>query len=530
MAVLKFFIGDKALFRHRLKPSRTIIGRLDRCDIALPSDEISRTHCFIEHRSDGWWLTDRSRHGTVIGGKTISRHQLKDGDQISLGGYTAIFETTPLSRAAGTTATIVRPFHDEHEEIVELGEGVVTTNRVVLRVSTGPKEGQEFELLKPKLTLGGDGADLMLDRDLPECAVTLRVVRGRLMVAPSAMPIFLAGARIRMITPALAGEELTVGPHRLVVESRTADVEPSPVSCFGGAIGGTRVMQSLFGVLKRMAQHEAPVLLMGESGTGKELAARGLHEHGVRRGAPFVALNCAAVSDNLFESELFGHLKGSFTGAVANKGGAFQAADGGTLFLDEIGELRIASQAKLLRTLESGEVRRVGSSKSEYPDVRVVAATNRDLSAMVMNGEFRADLYFRLSVLSVEMPPLRKRKSDIAMLADAILKKQFPGVTIDDSARQKLLTHRWPGNVRELRNVLTRAIVLHGNVITPESLQFDHMSFATRPRRSPRKPSDEERTQIAEALTRNDGNRTHTARALGIPRSSLIYKIKRYGL
>jgi two-component system NtrC family response regulator len=289
-------------------------------------------------------------------------------------------------------------------------------------------------------------------------------------------------------------------------------------------------MQRLFSTLERIARHDAIVLISGESGTGKELAARALHEAGLRWEGPFVAVNCASVPDDLSESELFGHEAGAFTGATEPRDGAFQRADGGTLFLDELGEMSLDVQAKLLRALESGEVSRVGSSAVSYPDVRVVAATNRDLRKMARAGTFRSDLLFRLSVLHVEMPPLREHGSDIGQLSRALLHRHHPGATLEDDAVIRLRQHSWPGNVRELRNVLTRAVVLCGERIRAEHLTFDGWSPMDDADDGDFTADELEQMQIRRVLTQANNNRSAAARMLGIPRTSLLYKMRKYGL
>jgi transcriptional regulator with GAF, ATPase, and Fis domain len=253
-----------------------------------------------------------------------------------------------------------------------------------------------------------------------------------------------------------------------------------------------------------------------------------------------VPVNCGAISESLFESELFGHEKGAFTGAVARKDGAFQAAHGGTLFLDEIGELPEASQAKLLRALETGEVRRVGSTSVSHPDVRVVAATNRDLERAVTAGEFRQDLFFRLAVLAIRLPPLRDRIEDLPTLVRVLCTKLGTGVRASPEALEKLKQHPWPGNVRELRNVLTRAFVLDGPAIEASAIRFSPWAFEG-PRKAPtaaetalKGPKDAlqvaERKLLEEALRRHAGNRSAVARELGLARSTLHYKLARYKL
>jgi len=281
-----------------------------------------------------------------------------------------------------------------------------------------------------------------------------------------------------------------------------------------------------------MAGHDATVLLVGESGTGKELAARGIHDSSNKRDGPFVPVNCGGLADGLVESELFGHEKGAFTSAHRRRAGAFEQADGGTLFLDEIGELPMPAQAKLLRALESGEVRPVGSETIFTPSVRIVAATNRNLFEEMEQGRFRADLFFRLAVLMVRIPPLRERMEDLPSAARAIGSQLGKDVQISAEALERLNTHDFPGNFRELRNILTRALVLGGPKIGPESLILTPWEPATLQQSTPRPAStrvaETERRIIVEALQRNQGNRSAVARELGMARSTLHYKLQRH--
>ena len=241
-----------------------------------------------------------------------------------------------------------------------------------------------------------------------------------------------------------------------------------------GMVGASPQMRQLFALLDKVASSDVAVLIQGETGTGKELVAKALHEHGLRRGKPFLAENCAAVPADLLESELFGHKKGSFTGAIADRPGHFAAANGGTVFLDEIGDMPISMQAKLLRVLQEGEVRPVGSNKVLHVDVRIIAATNKDLRAMCRNGTFREDLYFRLAVVTVLLPPLRDRKGDVAHLVRFLLehigKEMGRSATVTPEALALLERWRWPGNVRELENEIRRAMALSSGPIGPAQL------------------------------------------------------------
>jgi len=529
MPRLHFHEGPRELFVHQLAPGRTLVGRSDTCDLALPSESVSRVHCAFEPRAGGWWLLDRSRHGTFVNGLRVDRHLLAHGDRIDIGVYGARFSLhhdDARDDAAVATVPVVQAVH---EELVEVYDAGFAAGRAELRFVRGPLEGRRIQLHQARTLVGGPGAGLRLDHTLPPRAMQIRVVRGRAMIEPGEAPVFLAGIRVREITPALPGEEVRLGDHAFVVDHATVRESSRELASFGDMVGCSPRTRRLFGVLARMAAHDAPVLLTGPSGTGKEVAAHGLHTMGLRREGPFVAVNCAAIADTLFESELFGHEKGAFTGAVTRQDGAFQRAHGGTLFLDEIGEMRLGVQAKLLRALESGEIRRVGGTLPEFPDVRIVAATNRDLPSMVRQGAFREDLWFRLAVLTVHLPPLSERLEDVRLIAETLLERHHPGAVLTAGAIEALVQHDWPGNVRELRNVLTRAVVMSGRTIRAEHLRFQPWSPE-----EPQAPGNAleaaERHAVREALLRHSGNRTRAARELGVPRSSLIYRIRRLGL
>jgi transcriptional regulator with PAS, ATPase and Fis domain len=302
-------------------------------------------------------------------------------------------------------------------------------------------------------------------------------------------------------------------------------------------------MQRLHRLVELVAKSTISVILLGETGVGKEVIAETIHRKSARTRGPFVRLNCAALPDNLLESELFGYERGAFTGAVTPKPGLLEAAHGGTVFLDEVGELPLATQAKLLRVLESGEVTRVGSLKPRPIDVRFLSATNRDLDAIVESGAFRRDLYYRLNGISIQIPPLRERRSEIraftrAFLREATKKAGRMDITLSPGALAKLEEHSWPGNVRELRNVVERAALLcAGDVIEPE-----HVLLGTTagrdggPAPAPSRPQvaadagAAERQRIIEALEKCGGNQKEAAKVLGISRRTLVYRLDAYGL
>jgi DNA-binding NtrC family response regulator len=307
---------------------------------------------------------------------------------------------------------------------------------------------------------------------------------------------------------------------------------PSPRAADGGGelVGESPVLLVALDRLDRLAPGRLPVLILGESGTGKELAARRLHRGSPRSGRPFVAVNCAALSETLLLSDLFGHVRGAFTGADRDRKGVFESAHGGTVFLDEIGDLPLAAQGLLLRVLQEGEVRRLGESETRRVDVRVLAATHRDLAGMMETGSFRRDLYFRLRVGCVEMPPLRDRGDDLLRIAGRILDRLQPRASLAREARARLLAHRWPGNIRELENVLSVAAALAGGgAITAEHLEIPGAGDAAAG--SYHQQIDALRRRlVAEALAQCDGNHSRVAGRLGVSRQSVSYLVRQLGL
>lgn len=314
---------------------------------------------------------------------------------------------------------------------------------------------------------------------------------------------------------------------------------------FNTIIGQSPALESLIRSARIVAATDVTVLIKGETGTGKEVLANAIQKSSSRAEKPFITLNCATLPESLVESELFGHKKGSFTGATANKEGLFQAADGGTLFLDEINSLPISIQGKLLRFLESGECLAVGDTKPYKVNVRVMAATNTDLHEQIKRGEFRQDLFYRLNVVPIELPALQDRAEDI----DALIKhfmahfaKEYnlvaPGFS--RQALKALRAYQWPGNIRELRNLCERlSILLAGRVIEPENLPYEFVASANSSKVEKSKftlPAlglqleDLEADLIHQALTRTNGNRSKSARLLGISRDTLLYRIQKYGL
>ena len=333
--------------------------------------------------------------------------------------------------------------------------------------------------------------------------------------------------------------------ERLRKENELLKKEVQIKYSFKNIVSKNEKMVNIFEVIKKVAPYKSTVLITGESGTGKELIARALHYSSDRSQHPFIPINCGAIPENLLESELFGHAKGAFTDAIRTKKGLFEEADGGTLFLDEIGELPTQLQVKLLRVLQDGEIRRIGESKSIQIDVRIIAATAKDLVKEVNEGHFREDLFYRINVLPIHIPPLRERKEDIPLLVPHFISKYSQSmnknaVGITTNALDALMNYKWYGNVRELENTIERAIVLTDREnIELENLPIEIQNFREQIQLTPlvdeeysiKKASKfSEMNLIKKALKKTKGNHTHAARLLEISHRALLYKIKEYGI
>ena len=433
---------------------------------------------------------------------------------------------------------------DEPRTDVLAEDGHALVRQFVLRVLVGPDAGVIYPSAKERTVVGTHAsADLVLTD--PTCSrfqCELHVTGGRAIVRDlessngtllDAVAIIAAPLRdgaVLAVGRTQIRFELTPGHVRLPLSERTR---------LGRMRGQSAAIRAVFSILERAARSDATVLLQGETGTGKDLAAESIHLESARSAGPFVVVDCGAIPAALLESELFGHEKGSFTGAVAAREGAFEAATGGTLFLDEVGELELELQPKLLRALESRQVRRVGGQKPVPVDVRLVAATNRNLRVEVNAGRFRSDLYYRLAVVEAVQPPLRERLEDIPLLVDAILEGLGAGPEAAASLRQpkflaSLARHDWPGNVRELKNHLERCLVLEEEVpLRDAPLPSGPPAIdAKRPLREQRERWLRyfEHQYLQELLALHGGNVTAAARAAGMDRIHMYRLLGRAGL
>lgn len=532
MAELFIHRGKTPLLRLPVDRDRLRLGSHAACHLVLPREAAAERQAELVFTEAGWRLKNLCPGGTRLDARTVQEEApLTDGAVITLGAeWMAVF------RASGATSPgeTRRRAAAGHTLAAEPPARAAAAPRHLLRWENERGRG-ELPLTGP-LTVGSDeGNDVALDD--PFCSafharLTPRDGEVWLEDLGSTNGTFVRGAPVHSL--ALPADlPFRIGQTRLVLTAPRAE-SGRP----WGIVTTSPSLQRVLDQIERVARSDATVTVFGESGTGKELIARALHQASPRRQGPFIPVNCAAISKELIESELFGHEKGAFTGATAPRRGAFEEAIGGTLFLDEVGELPLDLQAKLLRALELKEIRRVGSSRPVEIDVRIVAATNRNLQQEMAAGRFREDLFYRLFVVPLTLPPLRQRPEDLPLLAEHFVRSASlldPPPVISPGALEVLAAHTWPGNVRELKNTLERALLLGGG----ERIEADDVTF---PSMAPPvlegeticvrgKTLDEiEREAIHIALRIHGGNRRKTAAALGMARSTLQLRLKEMGI
>jgi len=409
-------------------------------------------------------------------------------------------------------------------------------------------EKERIDLVVSDINLEANQSGLDLLRDLrAQCPVILVTGFGTL---DSAVEAAREGAWDFISKPFKVQEVVAIARRALEQDRNSSDAERRAEQLSGpyeqgGLLGRSPVMIGLYKEIARVAPTRSTILIIGESGSGKELVARSIHQHSTRSGGPFVAVNCGALTETLLEAELFGHVRGSFTGAVGDRKGLWEEAAGGTLFLDEVGETSPAFQVKLLRALQEGEIRRVGASRTTQVDARILAATNRNLEQDVKAGKFREDLFYRLSVVTLRVPALKERRTDIPLLAERFLamvldREGHKQLTLSEETIRTLVAYNWPGNVRELESAIEYA-VLHarGHAIAPEDLPEKLQSSQVRAAaRAPLSALFEdlpaldevERRYLLYILEITGGNRTRAAEILGIDRRTLYRMIERYGI
>jgi Nif-specific regulatory protein len=564
--------GARVCERFPLGPGETSIGRSPHCVIVLDEPGVGWDHCVVQPSAARYRILDRrSGTGTFVNGKRISQHTLDPGDQVSIGETVLLYrEESAAPAGALTPQTLLRTcalqflFRALASSENPAVRGVVESQLLRLIGDLAPVTGGA-------VILGKNAADLRSasegrDRGSPTISVlTERVCRdGPIADAATgyvAVPLYVRGAIAGVIAAQFPPDEsarldqhadtlaaiATLGAvaleavrevEQLKVEKALLIERLDGAGPHGGIVGTSAALQKVMQMARRVAASDASVLLLGESGTGKEMVANAIHHLSPRAGRPFVAINCAALTETLLESELFGHEKGAFTGAAAQKKGKLEMAEGGTVFLDEIGELAAPLQAKLLRVLQQREFERVGGTRTMKLDLRLIAATNRDLAAEVRRGAFREDLYHRLNVVALQLPSLRDRSEDIPALAAHFFEKAAARSArrvrgISPEALAHLTAYPWPGNVRELENAIERAVVLGQS----EMLLAEDLPETVLDAPAPQVPgalqasvTDVKRQLILRAWEESGGDYKLAAMKLNIHPNSLIRLIRTLGL
>ncbi len=519
------------------------IGRASDCELQIPDPTISKIQCTLRRKEGVWYFEDSSRNGMLLptGEPVAQKLKVERLLRFKLGRlYELELDPSPRSSSPSVEKTLL--LTQQPTQLLHLSEGKVVLGKAYLRYHDVAGQERTFPLSPQGASIGSHPSnDIVLDSGLVSqfhARIEFQQNQFNLIDLNSTNGSFVAGIRISKApltgTQTIRFGEVEVG---FALESKEHTIAPKSETTFMGMVSQDEGMRKVFSLCEVVAATDAPVFIQGETGAGKELLAKAVHDLSPRYDRPFIALNCAALPHELVESELFGHEKGAFTGAMTQRIGAFEAAHGGTLFLDEIAELDSQVQAKILRALESGEIKRVGSNRSIQVSVRIVSATHKDLLTEVQNNRFREDLYFRLHVVPVQLPPLRDRLEDLALLVPHLLEKLNSKLRLDTEALEALKRHGFPGNIRELRNILQRAAVEYeANLAARKEkyiLNLNHFRFLEdlknfRPAKSQAEIS--EREAMVKALEQAHFNQSEAARRLGIPISTFHDRMKRYGL
>jgi len=518
------------------------IGRAPHSDIQLSDPTISEDHLILRYKDNQWHFEDVSKNGTRFeNSESIpSRMKLEKPLTLKIGRlYELRFSTTPLLAAPkqktllnSQTATQLLKITDDQICLAQA--------RLVQRMPEGQEKARILDA--SGLSLGSHpGNDWILEsKSVSQFHARIDFTQNQFVLTDleSTNGTSVNGLKVSR-APLTSSTEICLGDQTFSFEMEVKEISIRPKSEneFMGMLTKSEKMKKLFSICEVVGPTDAPVFIQGETGTGKELTAKAIHDLSQRFNGPFVALNCAALPKELIESELFGHEKGAFTGAQATRIGAFESAHGGSLFLDEVAELDLSLQAKLLRALESGEIKRVGSNKTTIVSVRIISATNKDLTNEVHANRFREDLFFRLHVVPLSLPPLRDRKEDIEILVPNILRKLGLKYSLHPDALVALSRHNFPGNIRELKNILQRAAIeyeVNLNARTRKSeLNLNHFRFLDelkfyQPVKSAVQKN--ERDSMLSALEEARFNQSIAARKLGIPISTFHDRMRRYGI
>ncbi len=566
--------GPSAGTRYALGSAELVIGRAPNSTLVLNEPEVAWRHCQVRQQGGRFLVADlRTSSGTYVNGMRSAERWLEDRDQIGVGKTTLMFrdsagngisvreeaEVKPVLLAACSLVFLFRALAASagemqtrllQKQILRLVSDLVPVDEGVLLLGANVSDlVRQYHESAPE-----DGADFeaVLNRICEEGACSDS--QSRLIGVPLYLAAVLGGVLVVRINEREAGrltahlEALTAVASLAAIgfeannEVETLRAENAllqeQIAVNTGIVGNSAVIRRLLSLVERVAPRDTTVLITGESGTGKELVARALHQKSPRRDHPFIAVNCAALTESLFESELFGHEKGAFTGAISLKRGRFELAQGGTIFLDEVGELAHSVQAKLLRILQQREFERVGGTQVYPLDIRVIAATNLDLAEAVREGKFREDLFHRLNVVKLDSPPLRDRTEDIPLLARYFLercvercKRHVEGLSKE--AEQILTQYSWPGNVRELENAMERAVVLGvSEWVLPEDLPETLLEAAPQDLGTKYHHSvgQAKRDAILDAYLQGNGDYKQAARVLGLHPNYLLRLVRNLGL
>ena len=529
--------NSQEIIRFPLTNKGLSLGRSSSNNIVLSDETISRFHARVNFTEENYWIKNFGASGIKVNDRVVADVKLSDGDVIQIGSYVLKYKKSGADDELrdSSVLTVIKPIADDSTQILSSRESdSIEIEQLMLETKNGLVE---LTNLESGFSVGNTANNSLVIQDPYVSGNHLKIFRKNNSLyfkdLGSTNGTYLNGKN-RDESILNLGDEIKLGESVLKLISRKSQEKLKPLNeaYFCGMIGG-QSLQVLFSKIKKVAPTDLTVLIEAESGCGKELVARSVHDLSQVSTGPYVVVNCGAISGELIESELFGHEKGAFTGALARRLGAFEQAQNGTLFLDEIGELPLNLQPKLLRALENRTIRRVGGESEIAVNVRIVAATHRNLKMLVEEGDFREDLFYRLNVVQLSIPPLRERKEDIPHLVQHFVRMGDVGgsKSFSTEALQALMHYNWPGNIRELRNVVLKSLVFADGVIGVEDIELGNQALVKITESyKPVDLEEVEKQKILEALALSEGERKKAAEMLGIARSTLFKKLKQYGI
>lgn len=531
MIELVFSRDGRPCLRQQMGEQPLTIGRDSDNQVQLTDEDISRKHVRIEWKDGKYVATDLSRNGTYLNNQQINTSSVNVGDTLTLGRWTVdIVETNSETKEL----TVIAPKQPTSILNFDTQSRMIASQHLSLAITTPDDVQKNIHLKQSELIFGSmESCDVEINDPFVSrrhCRIVHRNERVVLMDMGSTNGTYVDNIRVDHVSlPAEGSFRIGKTTIDYKLDRHTEAIRPSTEFSLGPMIGKSETMREVFTLIEKVAPSDATVLITGESGTGKDLAARLLHQMSHRAARPFISVNCGAIPSSIIESQLFGHERGSFTGAVERMSGLIEQANGGTLFLDEIGEMPLELQTRLLHVIENKKIRRLGGKEDIEIDFRLVAATNKELQRLAGDGRFREDLFYRLYVVPIYLTPLRNRGDDMKILAERFIKELSPSNTtmrLADDAMNKLVSHNWPGNVRELKNVIQRAILFAAeNTIDAKDISFAPLESKTIVEN---KLENKESNAITAAIRKYNGNQTKAAVELGIARTTLSAKVLKY--